>query len=233
MAANGVLIKRNSFVKRCTHFLLVLITVVCCLSLGGCGEIIDKDNIVIAKVDGKEITRGTLRDYIREFKDDERPIVQYKSDVLRVLLEYVDTEIKNKLANRLHKDGVISVDRDRLKRQYLFDHPEEAIVFEIVNPVEAGFTPAEVVAKKAAIEFSVDELENAEVGISGDFKRDYNRIITAKGEDGLAQVEGENCGGCYQMLTAQTMNELYMAKPVFCKSCGRLIYLAEGRGPTD
>ncbi len=79
----------------------------------------------------------------------------------------------------------------------------------------------------------LDELEKAEVGISGDFKRDYDRIITAKGEDGLAQVEGEICGGCYQMLTSQTMNELYMGRPIFCKSCGRLIYLPEGQGPSS
>ena len=47
----------------------------------------------------------------------------------------------------------------------------------------------------------------------------------------LAQVEGEVCGHCYQKLTAQTMNELYLSRPMFCKSCGCLLYLPEDRSP--
>jgi predicted nucleic acid-binding Zn-ribbon protein len=73
------------------------------------------------------------------------------------------------------------------------------------------------------------ELEKAEAQLPADFKTDYERIIKGRGEDALAQVEGETCGGCYQLLTPQTMSELIMARPVFCKSCGRLLYLPEDR----
>jgi predicted nucleic acid-binding Zn-ribbon protein len=73
------------------------------------------------------------------------------------------------------------------------------------------------------------ELTEAERVLPGDFKLDYARISKARGEDALAQVEGETCGGCYQMLTAQTINDLMLSKPVFCKSCGALLYLPEDR----
>lgn len=73
------------------------------------------------------------------------------------------------------------------------------------------------------------ELTEAERALPGDFKIDYERISKARGEDALAQVEGETCGGCYQMLTAQTINDLLLSKPVFCKSCGALLYLPEDR----
>jgi hypothetical protein len=73
------------------------------------------------------------------------------------------------------------------------------------------------------------ELTNAEQVLPGDFKIDYQRISRARGEDALAQVEGETCGGCYQMLTAQTINDLMLSKPVFCKSCGALLYLPVDR----
>lgn len=73
------------------------------------------------------------------------------------------------------------------------------------------------------------ELTQAERVLPSDFKVDYDRISKARGEDALAQVEGETCGGCYQMLTAQTINDLLMSKPVFCKSCGALLYLPEDR----
>ncbi len=71
------------------------------------------------------------------------------------------------------------------------------------------------------------ELERAEAALPADFKTDYSRIADARGEDALAQVEGEICGGCYQTLTPQMLNELQLSKPVFCKACGRLLYLPE------
>jgi predicted nucleic acid-binding Zn-ribbon protein len=71
------------------------------------------------------------------------------------------------------------------------------------------------------------ELTAAEDQLDGDFKDNYLRLSKSMGEDSLAPVEGECCGGCSQTLTAQTMNLLKLDKPVFCKSCGRLIYLPE------
>lgn len=71
------------------------------------------------------------------------------------------------------------------------------------------------------------ELTAAEEQLDGDFKDNYMRLSKSMGEDALASVDGDCCGGCSQTLTAQTMNLLKLDKPVFCKSCGRLIYLAE------
>jgi len=71
------------------------------------------------------------------------------------------------------------------------------------------------------------ELTAAEDQLDGDFKDNYLRLSKSMGEDSLAAVDAECCGGCSQTLTAQTMNLLKLDKPVFCKSCGRLIYLPE------
>ena len=76
-------------------------------------------------------------------------------------------------------------------------------------------------------------LREAESSLPSEFKVEYDRISKARGEAALAEVDGdvdmEVCGGCYHKLTRQTMNELYLAKPVFCKSCGCLMYLPEHR----
>lgn len=71
------------------------------------------------------------------------------------------------------------------------------------------------------------ELQKVEARLPEDFRKDYQRIAKAKGEDALAQVEGESCGGCYQMLSPQTLNQLHLGRPLFCSSCGRLLYLTE------
>jgi uncharacterized protein len=71
------------------------------------------------------------------------------------------------------------------------------------------------------------ELQEAEKQLDGEFKANYLRLARSMGAEALAPAEGECCGGCSQTLTPQTMNSLRLDKPVFCKSCGRLLYLPE------
>jgi predicted nucleic acid-binding Zn-ribbon protein len=71
------------------------------------------------------------------------------------------------------------------------------------------------------------ELAQAEESVPEDFKADYLRLSKSRGADSLAPVEGESCGGCFQTLSPQVQDLLRRDKPVFCKSCGRLLYLPE------
>lgn len=68
------------------------------------------------------------------------------------------------------------------------------------------------------------ELADAEQGLTGDFKREYSRLVIAKGEDAMAELEGNCCGGCYQSLTPQRLDQLLQGQPILCPACGRLIY---------
>ena len=71
------------------------------------------------------------------------------------------------------------------------------------------------------------ELDAAEGELHGDFKENYLRLSRSMGEESLAPVEGGCCGGCSQTLTVQMLNLLKLDKPLFCVSCGRLLYLPE------
>jgi hypothetical protein len=71
------------------------------------------------------------------------------------------------------------------------------------------------------------ELHAAEHQLAGDFKDNYLRLSKSMGEDALAPVEAECCGGCSQTLTVQMLNLLTLDRPLFCQSCGRMLYLAE------
>lgn len=55
----------------------------------------------------------------------------------------------------------------------------------------------------------------------------YRRLVQAYGADALASVQESTCGNCYVRLTSQNMMELRTGKPLFCKSCGRLMYIPE------
>ena len=69
------------------------------------------------------------------------------------------------------------------------------------------------------------ELAIAEKALPPDFRGDYQRVVRGKGADGLAVVEDGVCSGCGQQITLNMQNELQLSRPIFCKSCGRLLYL--------
>jgi uncharacterized protein len=75
------------------------------------------------------------------------------------------------------------------------------------------------------------ELVEAEMSLPSDFRELYQRVIKAKGQDGMASVDGSSCGGCFQQLTANMVNEINMSRVVLCKSCGRVLYLPEDTRP--
>jgi len=70
-------------------------------------------------------------------------------------------------------------------------------------------------------------LAKAEAELPADFKVDYQRVVRGKGANGLASVDDNVCGACGQQITLNMQNELRLARPVFCKSCGCLLYLSE------
>ncbi len=75
-------------------------------------------------------------------------------------------------------------------------------------------------------------LREAERTLPPDFKADYLRLVRAHGPDTLAPVEGETCGNCNTLLSPQVMNQLFLSRAVFCKSCGSVLYLPENRVPS-
>jgi predicted nucleic acid-binding Zn-ribbon protein len=69
------------------------------------------------------------------------------------------------------------------------------------------------------------ELVQAEKALPADFKADYQRVVRSKGADSLAVADDGVCTGCGQQITLNMQNELKLSKLVFCKACGRLLYL--------
>lgn len=94
----------------------------------------------------------------------------------------------------------------------------------------------QVGSESVRIETDITRLDNAlkqaEKVLPPDFRGEYDRVVRSKGEDALAAVEGEHCGGCNQSITPNMLNDLYLSRAVFCRSCGRLLYLPEDREPS-
>ncbi len=112
----------------------------------------------------------------------------------------------------------------------------EKVVVDVKERLAAGKTDLtkfrDCVAQEASVvEGDIKRLETelgeAEKGLPADFRGDYDRVIRAKGADGMARMEGGTCEGCGQSVTLNQQNYLMMSKPVFCTACGRLLYRGE------
>jgi predicted nucleic acid-binding Zn-ribbon protein len=71
------------------------------------------------------------------------------------------------------------------------------------------------------------ELQKEEATLPEDIRDMYQRVVQHKGEDALAAVENQFCNGCNQQITLNLYTKVILGAPVFCKSCGRLLYLPE------
>ena len=68
-------------------------------------------------------------------------------------------------------------------------------------------------------------LAAAEADIPAAMRSDYDRLIQRKGEEALAPVEENSCGGCHQVLTTQWIDWLQLSKLVRCPNCDAFLYI--------
>jgi predicted nucleic acid-binding Zn-ribbon protein len=72
-----------------------------------------------------------------------------------------------------------------------------------------------------------EQLTEIETTLPDNMRQQYERLVRAQGEDALAVVQGRTCTACHTEITAQQTNELLSDRLVYCKSCGRILYLPE------
>ena len=151
--------------------------------------------------------------------------------------------------NREYQAFKDQIAADKMAKSVLEDEILEAM--EKTGEFKAAIAQAEEHLKKAKAEFAKAqqgvkdqeqlilgdlqrleaELREKEKTLDANFLLVYQRVVAAKGQDAMAQVDGEFCGGCNHQLTQNNVNDLRMSRALFCKNCGRIIYLPADQMP--
>jgi len=151
--------------------------------------------------------------------------------------------------NREYQALVDQIAADQMANSVLADEALEAM--ERLDEVNKKVAEAEAAAAKARsqaqhsaeeavgqgpkiqadLERLTAELRKTEQELPAEFQEVYQRLVRAKGSDALAPMLGEFCGGCNHHVPVNMYNSMALSKPVFCRSCGRLLYLPEDRMP--
>lgn len=140
-----------------------------------------------------------------------------------------DQMAADEMANSVLADEILEA-LDRIDTMH-------AAVVESQSDLEKAKLESERVRKEVAaqeptihgdIERLEAELKVAETTLPDEMREAYRRVVRQKGEDGLAPiVDKEFCGGCNQSVPINLYNSLTLNHPIFCKSCGRLLYIPD------
>lgn len=113
--------------------------------LGGCGKLVDKNNLRVAVMDGQPITRGDLYNYIRSFPENERPQIQNQGDLLQVLNRIIDERIKADLVATQGGSFPEGITREQAREEFfksLGDEQEQyRAVWGMEVPADGQATP--------------------------------------------------------------------------------------------
>jgi predicted nucleic acid-binding Zn-ribbon protein len=168
---------------------------------------------------------------------------QGKSDELRVKLNTVKKNdeykaIQNQLAH--DKASMGKLEDEILEAYEKLNEQEKALATSDAEfkALSTEFTAlkTDVESKAESQQTQLKELEvaitEAEEIIPADQREQYRRIVKQRGADALAAVEEGACTGCFVSVTTQMLTELINGHSMtFCKTCGRVLYLAERDHP--
>lgn len=181
-----------------------------------------KDRIKQKKM---EADRKQLQLREREAKLQQLEVKQNQATNNREYQTLKEQRAADTQANNVLSDEILEVleEIDRLEASL----PEVQRLLENAQKdqksVEASLQERSEVATRE-LQRVMGELKQTESTLSGDARQDYQRAVQGRGEDGMAELEGQFCGGCNTILTAVHLDRLKMARYIVCPSCGRVVY---------
>jgi predicted nucleic acid-binding Zn-ribbon protein len=207
------------------------------------------------QIKAREANLARLADELTKLQADHKA-ARVRSDQKQLLLKSGEDKIeglKVKLnaaaSNREYQALKDQIAADQMAGSVLADEILEAMekidelaahIAEHQKKIDAAkgeLAKAEAAVREAAGQLDGEvkrlegELREAEGKLPDDFRETYQRLVKGKGEDAMAEAQGDFCGGCYQQLTPNNLSELHMSLAIFCRNCGRLVYMPEDRSP--
>lgn len=144
-------------------------------------------------------------------------------DIIRAQME-ADTVANSVLEDEI-LDSLEKVDAAHLAIKKLEEEVAQA-------KAEETRVAAQICAAQPGYQSRLAELQsaiaNAEGRLPADIVTPYRRLVQAYGPAALAEVDGTACNSCYVNLPAQMVMQVRAGQVMFCKVCGRLLYMRPG-----
>jgi len=145
-------------------------------------------------------------------------------DIIRAQIE-ADTVANSVLEDEI-LDALEKVDAAHLAIKKLEDEitqakADEARASATISAALPGFQARLAELHKA--------IANSEARLPENVVVQYRRLAQAHGAAALAEVDGSTCSSCYVSLPPQLVMQVRDGQAVFCKTCGRLLYMSANK----
>ena len=82
-----------------------------------------------------------------------------------------------------------------------------------------------MVVVQADLDHVRNELAKAEAEVPVAVRSEYKRLTEGRGDEALAPIEDDSCGGCNQTLTTQMVDRVRLGFLTHCPACSSWLYL--------
>jgi len=200
-----------------------------------------RQQVLATRAAALEAATRAIKDIKAQQKSKETSVqgLKEKTGDLRVKLNAVKKQVEyDAIRNQIAHDNasIARLEDETLELMGKVEDQTAAIAAATaeMKAVEADVAKlgGEIEARTLQHKAQLDEIEaairDAEAIIPEDQREQYRRNIKQRAADAMATVEGGACTGCFVSVTPQMVNELINGgKLIFCKTCGRILYLAE------
>ena len=179
------------------------------------------------KADAKQLDINAAEEKIKELR--VKLNAAQSNEEYRILRESIAAkEMATSVLADEALEAMMAIDECRPKIEQAERHL--AAAEQKVREVREQFAQEEP-SIRADLRRAEEQLKEAEASLPAEVRELYQRVVRQRGEDALAAIEGEYCGGCQQHIPLNLCNKVMMCEPVFCRVCGRMLYLPEDREP--
>jgi predicted nucleic acid-binding Zn-ribbon protein len=197
-----------------------------------------------ANIKQREADAEKLREELKTMrKNIDQKQLQMKSNEQK--LKELDTKLNQAASNREYQILKDQIAADKMANSVLEDE-----IIELMDQTDA-FQPKiaeaegllkttrdKAVAARQAVEVQAasiqadivrleTELKHCEADLPDEIRETYQRLVEKRGEEALAEVVDGACGGCCQQIPVNVEASVRLQQPSFCRTCGRLLYVAE------
>jgi len=177
------------------------------------------------KVDVRQ-NEGTLKQTHQQIKkwEDQLRLISSKKEYDALQHEIADARKKCGELEDTILEGMTKAEEQNVRipelEKALKAGKDELARFEVTSKERVASLGEELLRTQA-------QLKEVEATLPPDIRPQYERLVTSRGEDALALATKNICSACHSGLTEQQRNDLRAGRLVTCKTCGRIVYLAD------
>jgi uncharacterized protein len=191
-----------------------------------------EDELKVAR-DALNHTKVTIHQNEVTLKQTHQQMAKYEGQLRDISSKKEYDALQHEIANEKTKCGGLE---DAILEGMTKAEEQAARIPELEKALKTGkdelarfetMSKERVVTMTEELQRTQGQLKEVETTLPMDIRPTYERLVASMGEGALSLSKKNTCSACNSALTEQQGHDLLAGRLVLCKSCGRIVYLAD------